>query len=262
MTCNNCDAFFAQNLNISLSIFLLLPQMWFHCSPRSAATVVGVKSGSRTPSSSWRSWRRSMQPANSSPKTREGASRPPPTSRSARSPSGSRTGESRRRNLSVNPRAITCTPPDEARDVPTAARTFHNTTSSFYLLRRKSRGRRTFFGRVGSCFVGNLSSIVSIDHATMPPPSPLQAPCFQLRDDALKTVKILKISLHVCFIWMYIYKYIIFKISVFQRQVLGVFLFSSFIFVSNLISKRTDAISETCNWRIQEQDLVPFWCHF
>lgn len=53
-------------------------------------------------------------------------------------------------------------------------------------------------------------------------------------------MKILQNSLHICFIWMYIYKYIIFKtISVFQRQVLRVFSFFFFIFFFQAKS-RTD----------------------
>lgn len=100
--------------------------MLCHCSLRSAVIVVGVKSVSLTPRSSWRSWRKSMQQASSSPKTREGASRPPPTSQSVKSRSGSKTDESRRKNLSVNPRAITCTPLDKISDLllKTATHTF------------------------------------------------------------------------------------------------------------------------------------------
>lgn len=51
------------------------------------------------------------------------------------------------------------------------------------------------------------------------------APCFQFRQCS-KNCENIENSLHICFIWMYIYKYIIFKtISVFQRQVLRVFFF-------------------------------------
>ena len=124
---------------IFLLTFIFFLQMLYHCSLRSAVTVVGVKSGSLTPRSNWRSWRKNMQPANSSPKTREGASQPPPTSQSVKSPSGSKTGESRRRNLSVNPRTITCTPLDNISDLlQRATHTFQNIMPYIYLLHRKS----------------------------------------------------------------------------------------------------------------------------
>lgn len=139
----------AEQWNIAMC-FLLLPglmvslaslfpptQMSCHCSLRSAATGVGVKSASLTPRSSWRSWRRSTQPASSSPKTRGDASPPPPTSPSARLPSGSRTDGSRRRNSSVNPRAITCTPLDNASEL----RAEHSNSSKCHIftsLHRKS----------------------------------------------------------------------------------------------------------------------------
>ena len=143
-------------------------QMLCHCSLRSAVIVVGVKSVSRTPRSSWRSWRKSMQPASSSPKTREGASRPPPTSQSVKSPSGFKTDESRRKNLSVNPRALTCTLLDKISDLlfETATHTFQKKPSChiFYLLHRKIVADEHF----GSVFFSfNLSSI--IDHANTPP---------------------------------------------------------------------------------------------
>ena len=142
--------------------------MLCHCSLRSAVIVGGAKSGSLTPRSSWRSWRKSMQPASSSPKTREGASRPPPTSQSVKSPSGSKTGESRRRNLSVNPRAITCTPLDKISDLLLKLQLIpsKNIMPYIYLLHRKS-WLKNIFGWVFFFFY--LSSIMSIDHATTPP---------------------------------------------------------------------------------------------
>lgn len=125
--CMNCLIW-----TISESVPFLF-KMSFPCSPRSAVTVVGAKNVSLTPRSSSRSWRRSTRPASSSQKTREGASRPPPTYRSARSPSGSRTGGLRRKNSSANPKAITSTPLDKDRgftsNLPKA--TCHLFTSRF-----------------------------------------------------------------------------------------------------------------------------------
>lgn len=126
-------------------------QMLCHCSLRSAVIVVGVKSVSRIPRSSWRSWRKSMQPASSSPKTREGASRPPPTSQSVKSPSGFKTDESRRKNLSVNPRALTCTLLDKISDLlfETATHTFQKNILPYILpLASKNRGWWTFWQSV------------------------------------------------------------------------------------------------------------------
>lgn len=53
-----------------------------------------------------------MRPASSSPKRSAGASRPPRTSRSARSPFGSRTGGSKRRRWSANRKRLISTRPD------------------------------------------------------------------------------------------------------------------------------------------------------
>ena len=53
-----------------------------------------------------------MQPASSSPKRSAGASQLPQTSRSARSPSGSRTVGSKRRRWSANRKRLTFTLPD------------------------------------------------------------------------------------------------------------------------------------------------------
>lgn len=147
-------------------------QMLCHCSLRSAVIVVGVKNASLTPRSSWRSWRKSMQPASSSPKTREGASRPPPTSQSVKSPSGSKTDESRRKNLSANPRAITCTPLDKISDLLVKLQLVPSKTSCHILTSCiENRGWRTFWPSFfSSFFFFYLSSIISIDHM---PPRPL-----------------------------------------------------------------------------------------
>lgn len=75
-------------------------------------------------------------------------------------------------------------------------------------------------------------------------------------------MKILQNSLHICFIWMYIYKYIIFKtISVFQRQVLRVFSFFLSFFFSKPNHERTGDISKTCNGEIKNRGDCSF-CHF
>lgn len=59
-----------------------------------------------------------MRPASSSPKRSAGASRLPRTSRSARSPSGSRTGGSKRRRWSANQKRLIFTLPDRPPSCP------------------------------------------------------------------------------------------------------------------------------------------------
>lgn len=88
-------------------------QMSSLCNQKSAATDEAAKSEFLTPRSNWRSWRKSTQPASSSPKTRDGEYLPLLISPNARSPSGSRTGGWRRKNVSVNlNQALTCMPLD------------------------------------------------------------------------------------------------------------------------------------------------------
>lgn len=121
----------AQILMISL---LFTSQTLCHCSLRSAATVEDAKNVSLTPKSSWRSWKRSTPQASSSPKTRGDAFLPPPTSQNARSPSGSRTDEWKKKSSSANPRAATCTPLDIIRDLPLKLQLLSSIMPRIYLL--------------------------------------------------------------------------------------------------------------------------------
>jgi len=88
---------------------LFVFQMLFRCSRKSAVIGGGAKSVFLTPSYNWRNWKRSMQQASLSPKTRDDVSLRQPTSQNAKLLFGFRTAEWRRKSLSVNPRLIiTC----------------------------------------------------------------------------------------------------------------------------------------------------------
>lgn len=134
-----------------------------------------------------------MQPASSSPKTREGASRPEPTSQSVRSPSGSKTGESRRRNLSVNPRAIICTPLDETSDhLETATHNFQDILPFIYLLHRKSWRKNIL--AVGVFLLFHL----------LHPHRPCYHTLFSNWRQCSKNCETIENSLHICFMTVHI----------------------------------------------------------
>lgn len=159
-----------------------------HCSLKSAVTVAGAKNASLTPRFNSRSWRKNTQPASSSPKTSGGASRQPPIFLSVKLPSGSKTGGSRRRNSSVNPRTLICTLLDGMSSLshththqPSKTKCHTNTSALKIAVYWHA-------GRVLSYFFDSLKL-----HQLSRPRQ--QDPCSQFRENALKTVKMFK-SLH------------------------------------------------------------------
>lgn len=131
---------------LPMVIMPFFSQMSSLCNQRSAATDEAAKSEFLTPRSNWRSWRKSTQPASSSPKTRDGEYLPLLISPNARSPSGSRTGGWRRRNSSVNlNQALTCMPLDSVQSHWHGnSNTFLSLTLDVYLLTLFSPGMMHF----------------------------------------------------------------------------------------------------------------------